>query len=208
MKALSLFVLTLLSGTIAPAQQAVKTRCPRISADIIGTPAIGKPLTVRVVSDLPLDSSIAYSWSSTGEILSGQGTREVVVRMPGDSSTVKVDVMGPNNCHESAAVSTSIDRAPPPSRLLANLTRLPRGLSDRSSRSISRRLTADPTTRLYVILNGNDQKWINEIQKQLHRKLLGDGDPMERRLVFVRGSKRDNSVAIWLVPAGAIPPPP
>ena len=192
--------------------------CPNISVSCPTPGAPGAPATFS--ADLTGGTpgrTAAYNWTVTGgRIVSGQGTSSITVDTAGLAgtelrATVEVEGYGPR-CSDSCATSILAPPPPPPQpKPFDEYGDIARDDEKARLDNFAAELQAEPSAQGYIVVySGRDtrpgaaSKRAEQAKEYLVRTRFIDA----QRIVVVDGGASDSlRVRLWIVPAGAAPPP-
>lgn len=203
------------SETVGVSHCKPSVRCPQVS--ITGPNGIfdtNEPISyVAAVDGSVEDFKPIFVWSVfNGEILEGQGTKNIAVRLTevGRNLTVRLDVKGlPRECLSSA--SETISTHPPlvAKELDVFLGRLSTDEVKRINEIVDAAHLDDPTARIYIIISGSKRSPGRSIRQK--KTVLADRLRIPRDfnpVTIVESNRNDDRLVIWRVPLGARPPTP
>lgn len=185
-----------------------KPECPSI--DVIGPPGIAKPddkITYAAKVGRSGDiSDLKYHWTSSGgEIVAGQGTSAIEIRLPQHTGlTVTVEISGlPKDCPMTASESAIWDHAPEAVRIGAihsaeQFTEKLKEFADELARN--------PSDQGYIIIGYRPDAPAAEINARENRiienfrPLFGYHPPP---ITLVRWDGKIDIVELWRIPPGA-----
>ncbi len=193
--------------------------CPNISVSCPTPGAPGAPATFSAdISGGTPGRSPAYNWTVTGgRIISGEGTSSITGDTTGLSgselrATVEVAGYGPR-C--SASCATAIPKPPPPPPPVGTpfdeFGPIPRADEKARLDNFAAELQSNPTAQGYIIVYAasNARPGTALRHGQFAKDYLVSVRGIDAaRIVTVDGGKRGTAtVRLWIVPAGAAPPP-
>lgn len=188
--------------------------CPNISIYCPDTVAVGQPLTFTAnVSGGTANVTPAYRWTiSAGQITSGQGTTSITVDttgLGGQAVTAKVEVLGYElDCAATCTAQVPQPPRPKPFDEFGNIAR-----DDEKARLdvFAIQLQNEPGSRGYIVVYPAATSKPNEAQRRADRAreyLVNTRGMDAGRVITLIGPQRDAfTVQLWVVPAGAEPPP-
>jgi hypothetical protein len=198
---------------------AVPELCPNISVSCPVPTAAGAPVTFSAdLSGGTPGRAPAYNWTVTGgRIVGGQGTSAITVDTSGLNggselrATVEVAGFGPR-CSDSCA--TSIPSPPPPAphyQPFDEYGDIARDDEKARLDNFAAELQANPSAQGYYVVysapNARPGSAMRRAQQAREYMVRTRGIDASR-IVVVDGGKRDRfGVRLWIVPAGAAPPP-
>jgi hypothetical protein len=187
--------------------------CPTIFVSgPAGIPEKGE-LEVYTVSVDPVRTAIdsSYRWSiSAGEIVSGQGTKQIKVRRGRDSLTVTVDVLGlPNGCSFSASESSVLDPPPEPVKIgvlhSSDLRNIVQAMS-----KFAEELNNNPNNQGFIFFSYPPSTLKQAMTSRENRVIASIIERLKNRdrsrLTLVRYENGADLVEFWRVPPGAVNP--
>jgi hypothetical protein len=197
---------------------AVPEVCPSISVSCPAPTAPGVPATFS--ADLTGGTpgrTPAYRWTVTGgRIASGQGTSTVTVDTAGLAgqelrATVEVEGYGPR-CSGSCATSILAPPPPPPtSHPFDEYGDISRDDEKARLDNFANELQANPSAQgYYVIYSGRDTRpgaAMRRAEQAREYLVRTRGIDVSRIVIVDGGARGDFGVRLWIVPAGAAPPP-
>lgn len=206
-----MFVLVL-CGVIA-AQVEVQSNCPSISvtgpAGIVQPGEIGR--YTAHTSEKGQNLNFKYFWStSAGEIVSGQGTKNIEVKFPSNSGiTVTIEVTGlPKGCPATASEIAIWDPALSPVKLAQ--FRGPSFTEDkRLSEDIAQAVKDYRDNQLYIIVGykqNTDEESVRTRERRVTEFVLNSTPEINydrSRITVVRYAGSVDVIEIWRVPPGA-----
>jgi hypothetical protein len=193
--------------------------CPNISVSCPTPGAPGAPATFSAdISGGTPGRAPAYNWTVTGgRIISGEGTSSITVDTTGLSgselrATVEVAGFGPR-C--SASCATAIPKPPPPPPPVGTpfdeFGSIPRDDEKARLDNFAAELQSNPSAQGYIIVYAapNARPGTALRHGQFAKDYLVSVRGIDAaRIVTVDGGKRGTAgVRLWIVPAGAAPPP-
>lgn len=200
-------ILILNVGVLASAQTK-NEGCPKIT--VFGPssiPTIGEPISFTAVLGEGVEKyDVKYKWTvSNSEIIEGQGTTTIKVKMDSDSLTATVVISGlPAKCNNKASESLIIDFVPNAQKFyeftensLINQTQL-----EKMWAKYVKELQSEPNSQGYIYRCGLSEKTLqNEMKLRNYLvKKLSDS----RHITFVIDKvSNSNKIELWIVPAGA-----
>ena len=188
--------------------------CPNVSIYCPDTVTLGQPVTftANATGGTP-GVTPTYRWTvSAGTITSGQGTSSITVDtsgLGGQAITAKVEVLGYElDCSASCTAQVPQPPRPRPFDEFGNIAR-----DDEKARldTFAIQLQNEPGSRGYVIVYPGPASRAGEAQRRADRAreyLVNTRGIDAGRIVTTVGPQRDAfTVQLWVVPAGAEPPP-
>lgn len=205
------------SATVTVAECVCELPCPIVSVtcpdSVNDTPDAAVTFTANVSGGDP-NVSPTYNWSvSAGEIIDGQGTPSITVRVAGlggQSVTATVNVGGyPPECATSASCTTSVigRRMPYKFDEYGNIA-----FNDEKARldNFAIELQNNPDAQGYIIAYGGRRGRAGEAMARADRAknyLVNTRGVDPGRIVTVDGGYREDlTVELWIVPSGADTP--
>lgn len=200
----------------AMSQETPDANCPTVVVNgPSGNVGGGERATyVAKVDGKSLPTFLEYVWSaSDGKIVSGQGTSQVEVMVPGGGGiTVTVEVKGfPTGCNNRASESSFGDPRPQAVKLYEFV-----GAVTKTRAKLAAQATEiaknDRNARLTIFLYGGEGRNSAKFVKDKTNTLLKYYVPIcgydAGRITIVHIPRTNDRVSIWLVPAGADSPTP
>ncbi|MFN2598186.1 MAG: hypothetical protein ABR563_13485 [Pyrinomonadaceae bacterium] len=193
--------------------------CPNISVSCPTPGAPGAPVTFSAdVSGGTPGRTPGYSWTVTGgRIVGGQGTSAITVDTAGLAggaelrATVEVEGYGPR-CSDSCATSLPLPPPPPPQPKpfdeYGDISR-----DDEKARldNFAAELQAEPSAQGYIVVyaapNARPGAASKRAQYAKDYLVTTRGIDASRIVVVDGGTSSAFGVRLWIVPAGAAPPP-
>jgi hypothetical protein len=182
--------------------------CPEI--DLSGPSSLpnpGDPVTFTVQVDTRgKDLKLEYVWSiSVGEIVSGQGTSEILVkrRNSNDNVTTTVEIRGlPVGCPNTQLGTMGCDSLVPEPQLIETF-RGPITAKDKVRfEKFLIALSNDPSARAVFFMGGPVAR-IKANRRMIMRFLPLHGPLRGSRIMFVDTRSQFERTELWIVPAGA-----
>jgi hypothetical protein len=198
-------VLLVNSRTLPVANKVQETVCPSISVACARKSCDVSPFHfIARIRDAPPGRSLSYQWSvSSGEIVSGEGTRSIKVVAPKWSSlTASLNVIGlPPQCASTASMSVIREHIPT-AHLFDQFSSAPFAKVSPHLDAFADQLRNQPGAMGYILFHGG-----RGLAEGAKRYLLNKHDIEAGRIVNVR-KKRSGRVIIklYIVPTGAVPP--
>ncbi len=205
----SILVLALCIGSFAQTNEPAP--CPTISLTREPfDPNIGDFVSYTVVLDDNSDKyNVKYEWTvKDGEIVSGQGTSTVKIKINLDSLTVTANVkVSPQNCSSSVTESFIIEQhiSILIDEFSTSVSRIDKARFD----NLAAGLQNNPNANAYIIENfaKETSRKVIKRKNQLITNYLVNIKGIERdRIVLQNASADKNLTQLFIVPAGAIPP--
>jgi outer membrane protein OmpA-like peptidoglycan-associated protein len=190
--------------------------CPSVNVSSPDSVSTGELLTFTVnVSGGDSNVNPTYQWTvSTGKIFSGQGTSSITVEtfsLAGQSVTATVDVGGfARQCSVSSSGTTAVIKKIEPRKIDEYSGRLnPKDQYNRLDK-FADELKSDSASTAYIITYGDRKSSIAIAQKTADaasQYLVTKRGIVSKRITVVIGGYRENqTVELWIVPAGVQPP--
>jgi hypothetical protein len=157
--------------------------------------------------------NIIYNWTvSTGEIIEGQGTNSIRVKLPvrldgGLTATVKVQGL-PQNCPNAFSENVSGD-SPPEAEKIDEFSGSISKIESSRIDAIVKAIQDDPNAQLYIMVGYKEKtssQAKNKREKEISNILVKENEIQADRITIVRVPADKDLTKIWLVPAGATPP--
>lgn len=195
-------------SALMSAQNAENYPCPQISVDGPSGFVERGRLAIFSAHFRGIDKrlKLRYKWSvSTGEIVSGQGTKTIAVRQPDEPIAVTFDVIGLSaGCAHLASETEIVDRGPQPIRLdsfSGPVSQINPARFDR----IKEILRQNRSSQLLIYLSHSKQHQSVDIEAWRKGVFHDLTSPKEDyRITFVEIEMADDDRAeIWLIPPGA-----
>lgn len=194
-----------------------KSNCPEINVN--GPASYPQPeeeFSYTVTLDEKAEKlELEYVWSvDKGEIIKGQGTRQIIVKYHNfDSTTIAtVEIKGlPKNCPSSFSDSTLAIYDPiPQAKLIDELLTSDSQIDSAKFDKITTALKDNQWSTVFIIIYADEKTPPKRLeQKQIQiRKYIKDKNVPPDRIVIVIGGEGKDLIRLWLVPAGAKPPTP
>ena len=212
---LALAGLLLCAAAQGQQQQSAKEICPTIIVDCpsdVSKPGELRTFTATVTG--AATAKLSYAWAiSGGTIRSGQGTPTIQVEVEGLSGlTGTVTVTGvPESCVSSASCTTSICSGFILSRLYDRYGKLRWAEERKRLDSFADELQHQPGAQGYVVVSPGPKETEQSALRRAARAqsyLVNTRGIDAGRIVMGAGEAREAlTVELWIVPAGATPPP-
>jgi hypothetical protein len=161
-----------------------------------------------------IDLKLEYLWAvSTGEIVEGQGTKNIVVKVPEDESvTATVEVKGfPEDCRNTASETGSICRCLN-AKLIDEFSIQPSPINKASFNILLNQLKLNPDSNASIIeyfKRGTPKKVIDRKIKRITNYLVNEKKlEKERFTILVKTESEKTLTTFWVVPPGAAAPVP
>jgi len=193
--------------TLPAANKVQEGVCPNISVACARPSCHGSPFHfMGQISEAPPGRTLSYQWSvSTGEIVSGQGTRSIKVVAPQWSSlTAALRVIGlPTQCASVTASMTVFREHVPTAQLFDQFGPAPFAKVRPRLDTFADQLRNQPGAMGYILVNG---EW--GLAESAKNYLVTQHGIEAERIVNVREkrSRRRLIIKLYIVPAGAGPP--
>jgi hypothetical protein len=199
-------VLLVSSRTLTAANKLQEGVCPNISVACARPSCHGSPFHFMAqISEVPPSRTLSYQWRvSTGEIVSGQGTRSIKVVAPDWSSlTATLSVIGlPTQCANVTASMTVIHEHVPTAQLFDQFGSAAFAKVKPRFDNFADQLRNQPGAMGYILVNG--ERGLAESAKSY---LVTQHGIEGGRIVNVRKKRgRRLIIKLYIVPAGAVPP--
>jgi hypothetical protein len=177
-----------------------------------GIPRPGDKVPFRVdVGEKGKDYDLKYKWTtSSGEIVSGQGTPSIEVKFEkeGMGLTATAEVMGlPNDCGAMASEFIQWEAPIEPVRV-GVIYSSEKGLSENKLKEFSDELEANPNNQGYIFIGSKPGAKSSELEArekkliEVLEKLMGRSYDRSRLTLVRQGGKAD-LIELWRIPPGA-----
>lgn len=194
--------------------EAVPLECPTVTVSCQDSVREGDNITFTAdVRGDTQGASLSYNWTvSAGTIISGQGTSSITVSTNGlgnQSVTATVDVSGVPECNiASASCTTAVTVERREGRKIDEYGNI--RFNDEKARldNAAIALQAEPGADLYLVCYGPDERRRMRSCRRAELYLERERGISEEDVHILDGGVRDDlGKEVWLVPAGATPPP-
>ncbi|MBK8465933.1 MAG: hypothetical protein IPL32_08890 [Chloracidobacterium sp.] len=155
--------------------------------------------------------NLKYTWSvSAGDIVSGQGTDSISVRVPErENLTVTVEVDGmPDECEKTSSETQGCGLKTPEAILVDEFRGSIEKVSGDRLVKIVEAAKSQPDAQLYIFLSGSAKNTTRSLRRKMVAIANGLKQLHDRQITYVTLTKNNDIAIVWLVPPGASLPIP
>lgn len=208
----SIFIPAFCAASFAQNNQSAS--CPVLSVSgPNGIPQAGETIPFTANIDRTGFKNVIYNWTvSKGEIIEGQGTTSIRVKLPVKLDgvlTATVEVQGlPQNCPNKFSETLSRDLPPKAEKIdefSGSISKIEKPRTD----AIVKAIQDDPNAQLYILVGYKEKtspQTKNKREKEISNVLVKENGIQADRITIIRVPADKDLTKIWLVPAGATPP--
>lgn len=206
-------------STHLPEKELSKDICPVFNTTGPASVGYGVPLEFSVTFvDEKDNEKYVYRWTvSQGEIVEGQGTNHIKVKVEGGgfivTATVEIDGL-PSGCERTSSASTDTGGCggmPPISAKVSEGVFINKASLKEQLYDFVIRLMSDPTASAYIVLYFDKKTSLAKLKQLItvvRNELIEREISSDRITIIDKAGNKKLSFEFWVIPSGASPPYP